>query len=148
MLLRNSLLDDLNPLYLYDIAGLSLYHQNQTKGTIMSKTKTYFYIIAAVLITIAIGYLLNIHFIKTACISIIAHIQGSALPAIAAICAFLFYGNRNYWLIITGCGIITAIVLPLINSINTSLYAIIYSCLAFMTIVFLMNLVKLLINKK
>lgn len=114
----------------------------------MSKTKYYFITLIAIISIIAIGYIMEIEAIISFTNKCLNHAGQNILSVSAAICAFLFLGNKNYWLIILACATITALIIQLIviaGSINIiNLSAMI---LTFIAIVFLMNFAKLLINK-
>lgn len=118
------------------------------KGVSMSKTSAYFTILLAGLLTAAAGYILHIKIIQSLCAACLVYIQNPILPVTAAVCGFLFYGSKNYWLIITGCAIITAVILQYaIVGQGTTMLLFISRVLTFMIVVFLMNLLKLLVNR-
>ncbi|MBE6452087.1 MAG: hypothetical protein E7012_01170 [Alphaproteobacteria bacterium] len=114
----------------------------------MSKTKVYFGILIAVISVIAVGFIMNIDIITSFTHKCLNYAGQNILSVSAAICAFLFLGNKNYWLIILACAAITALIIQSViiagslNVINLSAMI-----LTFMAIVFLMNFAKLLINK-
>lgn len=114
----------------------------------MSKTKTYFLILAAVIIIAAIGYIMNIGSIKSFVNLCAGFARENALSVSAAVCAFIFLGNKNYWLIITGCAVVAALsVQVFIVGQSAGIIVLAARTITFLTIVFLMNFVKLLINK-
>lgn len=114
----------------------------------MSKTTTYIYILAAAVITVAAGFLMNISMIKSFFNLCLQFSQQNILSVTAAVCAFIFLGSKNYWFIILGCAIATAIIIQFViighNAGNLVWAARITT---FLSIVFLMNFVKLLVNK-
>ena len=115
----------------------------------MSKTSTYLTILMAGLLAVAAGYILHIKIIQSLCAACLVYIQNPILPVTAAVCGFLFCGNKNYWLIIAGCAIVTAVVLQyLIVGHGTTMFLILSRMLTFLIVVFLMNLLKLLINRR
>ena len=114
----------------------------------MSKTKTYLFILAAALVAIALGYILNVHFIKSVCSQTLNFAQNNAVSVTAAVCAFLFFGSKNYWLIIAGCAIATSLIIQFaVIGHGAGLFTIFVRAFAFVVIVYLMNLVKLIVNR-
>ncbi len=114
----------------------------------MKKLKLYLLILAIALIIIAAGYLMNIGMIKSICRHVITFADSQILSVTAAVCAFLFYGAKNYWLAILGCAIATALVIQfLIIGGGAELFVIAVRTLAFVVIVYLMNLVKVIFNE-
>lgn len=114
----------------------------------MSKTKLYLLILAIAIITIAAGYILNIQIIKTVCASALVYAQKPALSVTAAVCAFLFVGNKNYWLIIAGCAIVTSLVIQyVVIGHGAAMFTVAVRACTFLAIVYLMNLVKLIFNE-
>lgn len=114
----------------------------------MSKTKTYFTILAAAVIVIAIGYIMQIGTIKSFTAQCLAFAGQNILSVSAAVCAFIFLGNKNYWLIIAACAVAAAIIIQfVIVGHGAGIITLAARAVTFMSIVFLMNFVKLLINK-
>ena len=114
----------------------------------MKKLKVYLLILAIALITIAAGYILNIGFIKSVCQSVMNNAGKSTLSVSAAVCTFLFYGTKNYWLILTGCAIAAALIIQLlIIGGGASVFVIAVKALTFLIIAYIMNLVKLIVNE-
>ena len=113
----------------------------------MSKKKTYFSILIAAVVIIALAYLLNIGQLKSFLNSCAHYASNNWLSTTAAVCAFVFLGNRNYWLLMLGCALATAIILQLIKMSGLGLMATLAMIISFVAIVFVMNLIKLVINK-
>ena len=114
----------------------------------MSKTKSYFTILIAALVVIAIGFIMNINMIKSFVVMCFNFAGNNIQSVTAAVCAFIFLGNKNYWLIMLGCAIITALVVQIVVMGQSAGILILAARTAtFMAIVFLMNFAKLLINK-
>lgn len=114
----------------------------------MSKTKTYLYTIAIAAVIIALGFIVPIAPVKSFCMMCFGFMQQNILIGAAAICAFVFLGNKNYWFIIIGCAIITALVIQFaIVGHNAGIMTWAARITAFLVIVYLMNFVRLLINK-
>ena len=69
----------------------------------MSKIKIYLLILAVAIVAVALGYMMHIKPIQSLCAASLTYMKNPVLPVTAAVCAFLFYGVKNYWLIIIGC---------------------------------------------
>lgn len=114
----------------------------------MSKTKSYFTILIAVIAIIAVGYIMEIGTITSFTNKCLNYAGQNILSVSAAICAFLFLGNKNYWLIILACGVATALIIQFaILGGNLNVINLAARVATFMSIVFLMNFAKLLIDK-
>ncbi len=114
----------------------------------MSKTKSYFSILAIAAIIIAAGYIMNISAIKSFTAQCLAFAGQNVLSVSAAVCAFIFLGNKNYWLIMLGCAIAAAFIIQFVIVGHGAGVLVIAACATtFLAIVFLMNFVKLLVNK-
>lgn len=114
----------------------------------MSKTKSYFTILIAALVVIAIGFIMNINMIKSFVVMCFNFAGNNIQSITAAVCAFIFLGNKNYWLIMLGCAIITALVVQIVvMGQSAGILILAARTVTFMAIVFLMNFAKLLINK-
>lgn len=68
----------------------------------MSKIKIYLLILAVAIVAVALGYMMHIKPIQSLCAASLTYMKNPVLPVTAAVCAFLFYGVKNYWLIIIG----------------------------------------------
>ena len=114
----------------------------------MSKSKTYLLVLLVLAITVLIGYAANIQQIKVIYESSLAYASKPMLSVTAAVCAFLFYGYNNYWFTIAIAALVTSFIIQfLVISSGLVWFSIIVRALTFVIIVFLMNLVKLLVNK-
>ncbi len=114
----------------------------------MRKKSTYLYFLALIVILVAAGYALNIHLIKNAAIAIIKNMKDLWICASAAVCAFIFMGNKHYWLINIGCGVIAALIMEIaVRGHSLGLYSLSIITLAFLGIVYLLNLVKVVFTK-
>lgn len=114
----------------------------------MGKIKSYLYVIAVISIVVISGYFMNIGEINTFFNMCLRFVQQNMLSVTAAVCAFVFLGNKNYWLIIAGCAVITAAIIHFfVIGHNVSGLAWCARIVSFVAIVFLMNFAKLLINK-
>lgn len=114
----------------------------------MRKKSTYLYFLALVVILIASAYALNIHFIKSATHSIMHAVANPWICVSAAASAFIFIGNKRYWLVNIGCAVIVAVILDLVvKGHHLSAYSLSISVLAFLSVVYILNLIKILISK-
>ena len=114
----------------------------------MSKTKSYFTILAATAIIIAAGYIMNIAAVKSFTAQCFAFAGQNILSVSAAVCAFVFLGNKNYWLIMFGCAVAAAVVIQfVIVGHGAGIITLAARAVTFLAVVFLMNFVKLLINR-
>ena len=114
----------------------------------MSKIKTYLYTIAITTVIVAAAFIIPISSVKSFCLSCFGFTQNNIVLGVSSLCAFVFLGNKNYWFIITGCAIVTALVIQLvIVGHNVDIMTLIARITAFMIIVFLMNFVRVLVNR-
>ena len=114
----------------------------------MSKTKSYFSILIVAVAIIAIGYIMEIGSITSFTNKCLNYAGQNILSVSAAVCAFLFLGNKNYWLIIGACAVVAALIIQFILiGGGAGVITIAARAVTFIAIVFLMNFAKLLINK-
>lgn len=114
----------------------------------MSKTKSYFTITIAAIIAIAAGFVFEIGAITSFTYKCLSYAKENVLSVSAAVCAFIFLGNKNYWLIIAACAVVAALLIQfVVIGGSAGLISLAARAVTFMAIVFLMNFVKLLINK-
>lgn len=114
----------------------------------MRKKQTYIYTLIAVAIVILAGFILNIPQIKTSTMSILGQVSNPWIAVAAAISAFIFMGNKNYWLINAGTAIVVAILIQyLVIGHGIGLVAILYKATAFLVIVYILNLIRLIFGK-
>ena len=114
----------------------------------MSKTRTYLYIMAFAIVVIALGFILNVGLIKSFSLLCLKFAEQNAVAVTAAVCAFLFLGRANYWLVIIGCAVITALVIQFVMiGHNADVLTWAARISTFVAIVFVMNFVRLIINR-
>ncbi|MCX4348225.1 MAG: hypothetical protein OSJ76_00385 [Alphaproteobacteria bacterium] len=114
----------------------------------MSKKQTYFYILAAGIITIAAGYLMPVPAITGAFRTISKMVANPLVFGPAAVCAFIFMGNSRYWLINLACALIASLAVQyFIIGHGAGIYTILYRALAFLVVVYFLNLLKVILNK-
>ncbi|MDR1694316.1 MAG: hypothetical protein LBR70_03890 [Lactobacillaceae bacterium] len=115
----------------------------------MKKRRNYMYALIAVLAVFLVGVIFNIRSIREFYLAALAHATAIEVIVSAAIVGFVFLGNRYYWIIVVGCALVISIIIQLFlvgNGFITSL--IMARACAFIGIVYIMNFVKLFINKK
>jgi len=114
----------------------------------MSKKQTYFYILAAGLITIAAGFLLPVPAITKTYHNIAKMIVNPLVFGPAAVCAFIFMGNARYWLINLACAVIASLAVQyFVIGNGAGIYTILYRAAAFLIVVYFLNLLKVILNK-
>lgn len=114
----------------------------------MRKKSSYLYFLATIIILIAAAFALNISVIKTLTHSVLTMATSPWVCAVAAISAFIFTGNKHYWLINTAAAVIAAIAIQFfIIGGSLVLMIILARVLAFLAIVYILNLLKILIVK-
>ncbi|MBQ7285090.1 MAG: hypothetical protein IJW72_02420 [Alphaproteobacteria bacterium] len=114
----------------------------------MNKTKSYFTILIAVTAVIAVGYIFNIANIIYFTKQCLNYAGNNVIATSAAVCAFIFLGNKSYWLILSGCAAATSLLFQfVINGHGAGLITTLAQMATFLSLAFLMNLVKLIINK-
>ncbi len=112
----------------------------------MSKKNLYLLILAAVAVVVAAGYVLKIGEIKSLA-SNIGHTMVSLYILVPALVCGLFLGKKNYWATMLGCGLICAVVVQYLVSKNFGINPIAIKTIAFLGVVYLLNLVRILIGK-
>lgn len=114
----------------------------------MRKKSTYLYFMAAIVILIAAAFALNISIIKSTVHSIFTMTMSPWVCATAAISAFIFTGNKHYWLISAATAVIAAIAIQFFIIGGSLVFmTILARALAFLAIVYILNLIKILIVK-
>lgn len=117
----------------------------------MSKTRYYFWILAIVIITVLAGYILNIAEIKQISRATLANAVHTWILIPAVISAFLFGNFRHYWLTILIIGLIDAVCIHLFLNNGTAAGILTTTTairvFAFIAVVYVMNLLKLLISR-
>ena len=114
----------------------------------MSKKQTYLFILAMGLILIFIGQFMHISYLNRVTNNTWTWMQSPYVFAPAAICAFIFMNNSKYWLINTAAALVASLVIQyLIVQGGGSLYIILIRAFAFLVIVYLLNLIKVILDK-
>lgn len=117
----------------------------------MNKTKIYFWIFVIALIAIIAGFILNIPIIKGTSRTIFTHISNIWILVPAVISAFLFNKSRYYWLIMIALGIIDAVCVHIFIANRTlsglAVHPLIMRTVSFLTVVYLINLTRLILRK-
>jgi len=114
----------------------------------MPRMKAYIYIMAFAIVVVALGFLMNISQIKSFSLLCWELAQQNSLSVTAAVCAFLCLGRSNYWTVIAGCAVITALVIQFaIIGHNAAVLTWAARIVTFMAIVFVMDFARLVINR-
>ena len=112
------------------------------------KKQHYLHILAAAIIIIAVGYMMNIHFIKMFSRKTLQMMQSAYVCIPAAVCAFIFLNNKHYWLLNSGAALIASLIIQYgVIGAGAGAVTILSRALAFLVIVYLLNLVKVILNK-
>lgn len=112
------------------------------------KKNTALYILAIIICLLLAAFVFHIPALKQLVHSIYSMIQSPYILISAAVCAFLFINTRNYWLIISGCGIVASLIIQFaIIGHGAGIYTLAVRALAFITVVYLLNLVKVIFTK-
>ena len=114
----------------------------------MSKKQTYLFILAMGLILIFVGQFMHISYINRVTQNTWTWIQSPYIFAPAAVCAFIFMNNSKYWFINTVVAIVVSLIIQyvLIKG-GFALYIILIRAFAFLVVVYLLNLVKVILDK-
>lgn len=114
----------------------------------MRKKSTYLYFLVAIVILIAIAFAINISFIKSFTHSVLFAISNPWVCTSAIICAFILMGNKRYWILNISAAVLISIFIQLIIiGGGVGLYIIGVRAVAFLSVVYLLNLIKILLNK-
>lgn len=113
----------------------------------MSKTRYYFTILIIAVAVAAAGYILNIAAIKSFVSVCLNSASNNILSVSAAVCTFIFLGNKNYWSLLTVCAILASLAVQLLSSGGVGLMTTLAQTICFLGIAFLMNLVRVIVNK-
>ena len=112
------------------------------------KKNTALYILAAIICLLLAAFVFHIPALKHLFHNLYGMLQSPYILVSAAVCAFLFINTKNYWLIITGCGVAAALIIQFaVMGHGAGLYTIAVRALAFVTVVYLLNLVKVIFTK-
>ncbi len=114
----------------------------------MRSKSAYLWLLAIMAILIILSFAFNIVMIKDIFFGTIKNLGNTWILALSAASAFVFTGNRYYWLINIACAVIVAVVLNIfVLGAAVTLISVLYKSLAFLLVVYALNLVKLLITK-
>ncbi len=114
----------------------------------MNRKQTYLTILAIAICVILAGIFMHIQEIDTIIQNTLTIMKDPKISITAAICAFIFMGSGKYWFYIIGMALITAFVIQyyfLKGGLDMIIIA--YRAFAFVVVVYLLNLIKLLFNK-
>lgn len=112
------------------------------------KKKTALYILASIICLIFVAFVFNIPIVKNLANNLFMMLKTPYILISAAVCAFIFIGTKKYWLIIAGCAIIASIIIQfVVIGGYGSIYLVAVRALAFITVVYILNLVKAIFTK-
>lgn len=114
----------------------------------MSKRQTYLFLLAMGLLLVFIGQFMHIGYINRISMGTWRWVQNPYVFVPAAVCAFVFLNNARYWMINTGIALIVSLIIQyvLLNSTGT-LFVILVRAFAFLVVVYLLNLIKVILDK-
>lgn len=114
----------------------------------MRKKSTYIYTLLAVSLLIVIGFILNIPIIRNNALMIFNFMGNPWVAVTAAVSAFIFMGKKHYWLINGAVAIIASLGIQyLIISHSAGIVTIIGRAVAFLVIVYVLNLIRVIFSK-
>ena len=114
----------------------------------MSKRQTYLFILAMGLMLIFIGQFMHISYINRITANTLTWIKSPYVFVPAAVCAFIFMNNKKYWMINTGIAVVVSLAIQyLIVHGSASLYTILIRAFAFLVVIYVMNLIKIILDK-
>ena len=108
------------------------------------KKNTALYILAVVICLLLAAFVFHVPALRHLFHSLHGMLQSPYILVSAAVCAFLFINVKNYWLIIAGCALIIQFA---VIGHGAGLYTIAVRALAFVAVVYLLNLVKVIFAK-
>ncbi len=114
----------------------------------MRKKSTYLVLLAVVAIVVAMAYILNIVMIKNIVSGVMTNIQSPWILALGAAAAFILTDNKYYWFMNIACGILAAVILQIfVYGGMVTFWVVLYKTLAFLVVVYILNLAKILITR-
>lgn len=114
----------------------------------MSKRQTYLFLFAMGLLLIFIGQFMHITSINRVVNSTWTWLQNPFVFGPAAVCAFIFMNNGKYWMINTGVALVVSLIIQyLIVKSGGTLYIILVRAFAFLVVIYLLNLIKVILDK-
>ncbi|MFV0627127.1 MAG: hypothetical protein ACK5N8_07250 [Alphaproteobacteria bacterium] len=113
----------------------------------MKKRRSYLTILTAIGLIFLFGVIFNSRTIKEFYVAILAQMSVIWVLAPAALVAFIFIDNKNYWMIVLGCAVFVAFAVQVYIGNGFPMMLILARACAFVGIVFLMNLTKVFMSK-
>ena len=114
----------------------------------MSKKQTYLFLLAMGLLLVLVGHFMHIGYINRITNSTWTWMQSPYIFVPAAVCAFIFMNNKRYWMINTCAALIAALVIQFFVTKGTLIVDIILiRAFAFLVVVYLLNLIKVILDK-
>lgn len=114
----------------------------------MRKKSTYLVLLAIIAIVVAFAYILNIVMIKNIVSGVVTNIQSPWILALGAAAAFILTDNKYYWFMNIACGVLAAVILQIfVYGGMVTFWIVLYKTLAFLAVVYILNLAKILIAR-
>ena len=114
----------------------------------MSKRQTYLFILAMGLLLILIGQFMRISFINRLVANTLVWIENPMIFASAAVCAFVFMNNSKYWMLNSVIALVASLIIQyFVIESSGSIYIILVRTFAFLVVVYLLNLIKVILDK-
>ena len=114
----------------------------------MSKRQTYLFILAMGLLFIFIGQFMHIGYLNRLVSNTWGWVQNPLIFVPAAVCAFIFMGNSKYWMINIGVAlVVSAVIQYIVVRSGGTLYIVLVRAFAYIVVVYLLNLVKVILDK-
>lgn len=115
---------------------------------IMKKRRNYIYIAIAIAAVFLAAIIFNIREIRDFYVATLAHMTSPIVIVAAALVGFVFLGKKNYWTVVVVSAIVVSVFVQLIMVGNGFVTTMIFArACAFIAIVYIMNFVKILLNK-
>ncbi|MBR1605097.1 MAG: hypothetical protein IJ660_03195 [Alphaproteobacteria bacterium] len=114
----------------------------------MTKKQTYLFLLAMGLLIIMAAHFMHISYVNHLVNSTWKWMQSPLVFGPAAICAFVFMNNKRYWMINIAAALIVSLVIQFFV-VKGSLVvdAVLIRGFAFLVIVYLLNLIKVILDK-
>lgn len=113
----------------------------------MSRKQVYLTILGVIICVILAGIYMQIQAINTLAENTFILMQDPKISITAIFCSFIFMGNRNYWALIPIIGLATAYAIEYYTLKDVTLITVAYRAFAFVSVVYLLNLVKFIFNR-
>ncbi|MDD4556744.1 MAG: hypothetical protein PHE89_05425 [Alphaproteobacteria bacterium] len=113
----------------------------------MKKRRNYLTILSVVGLIFLCGIVFNVRGIRDFYVAMFAHMSNIWVLAPAALVAFIFIDNKNYWMIVLGLAVVDSLAVQIYVGNGFPIMLLISRVCAFVGIVFLMNMTKVFMSK-